>query len=76
MPVTYEENMQIVLDLRAQVLDPEQDNPTPEEVWAAVNALHSTRGVGAAKKKANAPVIDLATLFAPTAPTEQSNDKA
>lgn len=75
MPATYEENMQVVLDLREQVLDPERNNPTPEEVWEAVNALHSTRGVGAAKKKAAAPIIDLATLFAP-ATTEQKPDGA
>jgi len=73
MPATYEENMQVVLDLREQVLDPERDNPSPEEVWEAVNALHSTRGVGAAKKAAAKPVIDLATLFAP-ATKEPKND--
>lgn len=67
---TYEENMQIVLDLRARVLDPNQADPTPEEVWQAVDALHSTRGVAATKKAATRPVVDLATLFAPTGGTD------
>ena len=65
--MSYEENMQTVLDLRAQVLDPERDDPTPEEVWKAVDALHSTRGVAAAKKAEVKPIIELASLFAPTA---------
>lgn len=61
---TYEENMQVVLDLRAQVLDPEQGNPSPEEVWLAIDALHSTRGVAATKKAAAKPIVDLGSLFA------------
>lgn len=71
MPGTYEENMQTVLDLRAQVLDPDQPDPSPEAVWEAVNALHSTRGVAARKKAAAKPVIDLATLF----PTKKEEPK-
>lgn len=63
MAGTYEENMQTVLDLRKQVLDPDQDDPTPEEVYAAVQALHATRGVAATKKAAVKPVVDLASLF-------------
>ena len=62
---SYEENMQTVLDLRQKVLDPEVDNPTPEEVWEAVNALHATRGVVAKKKAEVKPVVDLASLFKP-----------
>lgn len=64
MPGTYEENMQVVLDLRQQVLDPNQDDPTPDEVWEAVNALHATRGV-AAKKKAASKVVftSMADMF-------------
>jgi hypothetical protein len=62
---TYEEKAQIVLDLRAQVLDPNQPNPSPEEVWEAVNGLHATRGTVASKKAATTPIIDLASLFAP-----------
>lgn len=65
MPGTYEENMQTVLDLRTQVLDPEQPDPSPEDVWKAVNALHSTRGVAAKKKAAVKPIVDLAALFPP-----------
>ena len=61
---SYEENMQKVLDLRAQVLDTERADPEPEEVWAAVEALHATRGVAAKKKAAAVPVIgDLKDLF-------------
>lgn len=64
---TYEDNMQTILDLRAKVLDPDQADPTAEEVWEAVNALHLTRGVAAkksGKSSAVKPIIDLATLFA------------
>lgn len=64
MPGTYEENMQVVLDLRQQVLDPEQADPSPEQVWDAVNALHATRGVAAKKKAAAKPIVDLNSLFA------------
>ncbi len=61
---SYEENMQTVLDLRSQVLDPERPDPEPEEVWAAVQALHATRGIAAKKKAAAVPVIEnLADLF-------------
>ncbi len=61
---SYEENMQKVLDLRAQVLDTEKPDPEPKEVWAAVQALHETRGVAAAKKKNNVQVIgNLKDLF-------------
>lgn len=61
---TYEENMQVVLDLRQQVLDPEKSDPTPEEVYAAVQALHATRGAVQKKKAAEKPVIkDLKSLF-------------
>jgi hypothetical protein len=63
---THEENMQTVLDMRARVLDPDQADPSPDEIWAAIDALHATRGVGAAKKKEVKPVVDLASLFAPT----------
>jgi hypothetical protein len=67
---SYEENMQNVLDLRARVLDPEQVDPTAEEVWEGVNALHLTRGVAAkksGKSSAVKPIVDLASLFAPAA---------
>jgi len=67
---TYEENMVTVLDLRARVLDPNQPNPPPEEVWHAIDALHSTRGVAAAKKAAVKPIVDLASLFAPAKETK------
>lgn len=60
---TYEENAQTVLDLRARVLDPEQENPSPEEVWAAVHALHATRGIAATKKVATNKTIDIFALF-------------
>lgn len=60
---SYEENMQVVLDLRAMVLDPEQSDPDPETVYDAVHALHSTRGVKAAAKKAAKPIVNLADLF-------------
>ena len=61
---SYEENMQKVLDLRAQVLNTEIPDPEPKEIWLAVQALHETRGVKAAKKKADVPVIhDLKSLF-------------
>jgi hypothetical protein len=62
---TYEENAATVLDLRQRVLDPNQPNPEPEEVWKAVNALHATRGSAATKRAEAKPVIDLASLFAP-----------
>lgn len=62
---SYEEHMQKVVDLRAQVRDPEQDDPSPEEIYEAVQALHQTRGVAATKKaeKAVKPIVDLAALF-------------
>jgi len=61
---TYEENMQKVIDLRAQVLDVDREDPPFEEVYEAIEALHATRGVAAAKKKAAAVVpIDLNELF-------------
>ena len=61
---TFEENMQVVLDLRAQVLDPDKEDPTAEEVYAAVQALHATRGAAQKKKAAAVPVIaDLNSLF-------------
>lgn len=61
---SYEENMQVVLDLRAQVLDTERPDPEPKEVWAAVQALHETRGVAAAKKQDKVQVIgNLKDLF-------------
>ena len=65
---TYEDNMQTNLDLRQRVLDPDQVDPTAEEVWEAVNALHLTRGVAAkksGKSSAVKPIVDLAGLFAP-----------
>lgn len=61
---SYEENMQVVLDLRAKVLDPEQTDPSAEEVWEAVNALHQTRGVAASKTGKSStvkPIVDLAS---------------
>jgi len=61
---SYEENMQKVIDLRAQVLDTERVDPEPEEVWNAVQALHATRGIAAKNKAAKVPVIEnLADLF-------------
>jgi hypothetical protein len=68
MSGSYEENMQKVLDLRSKVLDVNQPNPTAEEVFEAVQALHQTRGVAAAKKKEAKPIIDLASIFKPTEP--------
>lgn len=62
---SYEENIQVLLDLRARVLDTTQDDPAPDEVWKAVEALHETRGVAVAKKQAAAPIIDLADIFKP-----------
>jgi len=61
---TYEENQQRVLDLRQQVIDPEREDPTEAEMYAAVQALHQTRGVAQAKKKVVTKTIDLDTLFA------------
>ena len=57
--------MQKVLDLRAQVLDTEKPDPEPKEVWAAVQALHETRGVAAAKKKSSSTQVigNLKDLF-------------
>lgn len=61
---SYEEHMQKVIDLRAQVLDTERPDPEPAEVYDAVQALHATRGVAAKKKAAAVPVItDLKALF-------------
>jgi hypothetical protein len=62
---TFEQNMQACEDLRQRVLDPTMSDPEPEEVWEAVNALHSTRGVKATAKAAGKakPIIDLADLF-------------
>jgi hypothetical protein len=72
---SYEENMQVVLDLRAQVLDPNKPDPSPEEVYAAVQALHATRGAAQKKKSANKVVIkDLKSLFAK--PEEEQKDEA
>lgn len=71
---TYEENMATVLDMRARVLDVNQDDPKPDEIWAAVDALHSTRGTAAKKKVATKVVIDLGALFA-SAPAEEPKDE-
>lgn len=72
---SYEENMQVVLDMRTRVLDPDQDNPAPEEIWKAVDALHATRGTAAKKKAEAKPMIDLGALFAPTVtPAEGAKD--
>lgn len=61
---SYEENLQRIIDLRAQVYDTERPDPEPEEVYEAVQALHATRGVAAKKKAAAVPVItDLKSLF-------------
>lgn len=71
---TYEEHMQKVLDLRAWVLDPERDNPSAEEVYEAVQALHATRGVAAAKKKSTTVIpVDLNALFADSPKKEDGN---
>jgi len=62
---SYEEHMTVVLDLRAQVLDKTKDNPAPEEVYAAVQALHATRGTAQKAKAARTvkPIEDLKSLF-------------
>jgi len=61
---SYEEHIQKVLDLRAQVLDTERPDPEPKEVWEAVQALHETRGIAQAKKASKTVVItDLNALF-------------
>ena len=60
---TFEEAQQKIIDLRAIVNDPEQDNPTPEIIAEAVQALHATRGLAAKKKAAAKPIIDLADIF-------------
>lgn len=62
---TYEENMQTVLDMRAIVLDPNQSDPEPADIYKAVQALHSTRGAVAAKKTVSKPIVNLADLFKP-----------
>lgn len=62
---TYEENMQTVLDMRAIVLDPDQSDPEPADIYKAVQALHSTRGAVAAKKTVSKPIVNLADLFKP-----------
>ena len=73
---TYEENMASVLDMRARVLDVNQDDPKPEEIWAAVDALHATRGTAAKKKAEAKPIMDLGALFATTpAKAETSEGK-
>ncbi len=62
---SYEENMQTVLDMRAIVLDPNQPDPEPADIYKAVQALHSTRGAVAAKKTVSKPIVNLADLFKP-----------
>lgn len=62
---SYEENMQVVIDLRARVLDVNQADPAYEEVFEAVQALHATRGLAAKKQAAAKPIVDLASIFAP-----------
>jgi len=65
MTESYEENMQKVEDLRAIVRDPNQPDPEPEVIYAAVQRLHQTRGVAkkASAAKKVAPIADLGSLF-------------
>ena len=60
---THEENVQKVIDMRARILDPDKDNPTEEELYEAIEALHKTRGAAASKKKVETKTIDLNDLF-------------
>ena len=60
----YEHAKQDVLDLNAIILDPNQDDPSDEVIYEAVQRLHKTLGTAVAAKKAAVPTIDLATLVA------------
>jgi hypothetical protein len=60
---TQEEKIQKILDLRQRVIDPDQEDPSPEEIYEAVQMLHATRGTAAQVKKATTPTVDLMSFF-------------
>ena len=57
---------QRILDLSKRILDPEAEDPTPEEIYEATKILHSIRGEAQANKVSKTKTIDLAALFGKT----------
>lgn len=62
---TIEQQLAEVEDMRQRILDPDQPEPEPEEIYSAVQAMHETRGAQTSAHSSQAvPVItDLNSIF-------------